>query len=89
MPTPLTSERKAAIEAVLNKAAQNVNFREQLLSKPEVALKDSGLSSEDRAMLCNMRRVELEEWGIDVRGARAFLRDNGNKATPVSATTRY
>jgi hypothetical protein len=32
-------------------------------------------------VLAGMRRVALEEWGVDVRSFRSFVLDNGNKLT--------
>jgi hypothetical protein len=32
-----------------------------------------------------MRRVALEEWGVDVRSFRSFVLDNGNKLTDPAA----
>lgn len=75
----LDAEAKERVEAVLSRAAEDIEFRELLLADPEAALKDSGLTDDEKTALSTMRRVALEEWGVDVRRFRAFLMDNGNK----------
>jgi hypothetical protein len=67
------------------RAAGDINFRETLLNNPEIALENSGLDVDEIRMVSNMRRVGLEEWGIDVRRFRSFLRDNGNKVSALPA----
>lgn len=76
---PLTPEGKARIESILNKAAQDIKFREHLTENPKEALKNTDLTDEEINVLSTMRRVALEEWGIDVRPFRNFLMDNGFK----------
>ena len=75
----LTLQTKQAIEAILRRAAEDMDFRRSLMEEPDVALADYDLGEQERALLSDMRRVALEEWGVDVRRFRAFLRDNGNK----------
>jgi hypothetical protein len=75
----LTSEGKRRVESVLARAAEDIQFRELLLEEPEVALAGTELADEERRILSTMRRVALEEWGVDVRQFRSFLMDNGNK----------
>lgn len=75
----LTTEGKARVEAVLRRAADDIRFREQLLTEPAVALEGIELEREEREVLTSMRRTALEEWGVDVRRFRAFLMDNGNR----------
>lgn len=75
----LDEDAKQRVEAVLSRAAEDIEFRELLLADPEGALKDSDLSDDEKTALSTMRRVALEEWGVDVRRFRAFLMDNGNK----------
>lgn len=70
---------KRRVEAVLARAAEDIEFRELLFADPEAALKDSDLTDDEKAALSPMRRVALEEWGVDVRRFRAFLMDNGAK----------
>lgn len=84
----LKPETKQIIEQLLAKACTDIQFRELLLRKPESALADSGLSVEEIGVLTTMKRVALEEWGIDVRRFRSFLRDNGNKITPAPVAQR-
>ena len=79
--TPLTPDGKKRVEAVLRRAADDISFRESLLSSPRDALKDTALTTEETEVLVGMRRVALEEWGIDVRDFRSFVLDNGNKVT--------
>jgi hypothetical protein len=81
----LKSETKQIVEQLLAKACTDIQFRELLLRNPESALADSGLSTAEIGVLTSMKRVALEEWGVDVRRFRSFLRDNGNKITPIAA----
>lgn len=75
----LDDHAKQRVEAVLSRAAEDIAFRELLLADPEAALNDCDLTDEEKMALSSMRRVALEEWGVDVRRFRAFLMDNGNK----------
>lgn len=75
----LDDDARRRVEAVLARASEDIAFREQLLADPAAALAGSDLSVEEREALSSMRRVALEEWGVDVRRFRAFLMDNGNK----------
>ncbi|WP_367319773.1 hypothetical protein [Streptomyces sp. HUAS ZL42] len=77
MATPLTAEGKQRIEGILARAAEDIEFREALLLSPETALSDTELTESERELLATMKRVALEEWGVDVRKFRAFLMDNG------------
>lgn len=79
--SPLTPDGKVRVEAVLRRAADDIGFRESLLSNPSEALKDTDLTAEEAGVLASMRRVALEEWGVDVRSFRSFVLDNGNKLT--------
>ena len=81
----LTEDAKTRIGAVLDRAAKDIDFREELLSDPASALKTSDLNPDEIKMLSDLRRVKLEEWGLDVRRFRAFMRDNGNKVSPLHA----
>lgn len=75
----LDGDARTRVERVLSRAAQDITFREQLLADPTAALADTDLTDEEKDALGGMRRVALEEWGVDVRRFRAFLMDNGNK----------
>lgn len=77
--TPLTTEGKKRIESILERAVKDIEFRELLLADPNAALQNSDLTREEFEVLSSMRRVKLEEWGVDVRRFRAWMRDNGNK----------
>ena len=77
MIAPLTIEGKQRIEEVLARAAVDIEFREALLLSPETALGDTELTESERKLLATMKRVALEEWGVDVRKFRYFLADNG------------
>ena len=44
-------------------------------------LKDTDLTAEEAEVLAKMRRVALEERGVDVRNFRAFVLDDGNEVT--------
>lgn len=76
----LSTEGRARVEAVLRRAAEDIGFREQLLTEPDVALEGVELDAQEREVLTSMRRTALEEWGVDVRRFRTFLMDNGNRA---------
>jgi hypothetical protein len=78
---PITAATKARVEEVLERAATDINFRNLLLRDPSRALCETSLSEAEIEMLASMRRVALEEWGVDVRRFRSFLRDNGTKVT--------
>jgi len=78
---PLTPEGKERVETVLRRAAEDIGFRELLMENPTVALKDTDLTEDEARVLASMRRVALEEWGVDVRSFRSFVLDNGNKLT--------
>lgn len=81
MNTPaLTGAVKEQIEGILRRASEDIEFRNLLLRSPAEALRETGLGEKEQSLLAAMRRVSLEEWGVDVRRFRAFLRDNGNKA---------
>jgi len=75
----LDDQARARVEAVLARAAEDIGFREQLLADPTEALASTDLTDAEKDALGGMRRVALEEWGVDVRRFRAFLMDNGNK----------
>jgi hypothetical protein len=75
----LTDEGRARVQAVLTRAAEDIEFRERLLSDADGALASTDLTPEEKSVLSVMRRVALEEWGVDVRRFRSFLRDNGNR----------
>lgn len=74
----LSDEGKKKIQDILGRAAKDIQFREQLLQDPQKLAEVHELSSDEKTLLFSMRRVALEEIGLDVREARAFLRDNGN-----------
>ncbi|MBP5076638.1 hypothetical protein [Pseudomonas chlororaphis] len=65
------------IQFILARASDDIEFRELLLTQPEEALKDSSLSAEEKSVVANLKKVQLEEWGIDVRRFRAAVSDNG------------
>lgn len=81
----LTPEGKERVEAVLSRAASDIEFRDFLLENPVEALKDTNLTEEEQEMVSRMKRVALEEWGVDVRRFRTFLLDNGNKIAMMRA----
>jgi hypothetical protein len=76
---PLTPETKAEVERVLKRAQEDAEYRELLLLNPVEALRDVNLGPAEKNILGRMKRVQLEEWGIDMREHRARTRDNGNK----------
>lgn len=75
----LDEDAKQRVEAVLSRAAEEIEFRELLLADPDAALEETDLTDDEKVAMSSMRRVALEEWGVDVRRYRAFLMDNGNK----------
>lgn len=75
----LTQQGRARVQAVLTRAAEDIEFRQLLLDDPDEALAQTDLTPAEAEILGSMRRVALEEWGLDVRRFRSFLRDNGNK----------
>lgn len=75
--TVLTNEARGRVERVLARAVEDIGFREELISNPAEALSGEDLTDEERELLTSMKRVALEEWGIDVRASRTFLMDNG------------
>lgn len=75
----LTPELKKKVESILAQAAQDISFRERLQKDPEQVLTAQGLTKQQASVVSDLRRVKLEEWGVDVRKFRSFLRDNGNK----------
>lgn len=78
----LSTESKTKVEEVLRRAAEDIAFRELLLTQPAEALEGVELTVEEKELLVSMRRTVLEEWGVDVRRFRTFLMDNGNSAHP-------
>ncbi|MER5641170.1 Os1348 family NHLP clan protein [Kitasatospora sp. NPDC002227] len=73
----LSAESKARVEAVLGRAASDTEFRQMLTSNPAAALADTNLTGQEREMLASMKRVALEEWGVEVRTFRNFILDDG------------
>ena len=59
----LTSESKQRVEVILQRAAEDIEFRQQLLASPQSALVGAGFGAEEVALLTTLRRVALEEWG--------------------------
>lgn len=76
---PLSQETKAKVEEILKRATEDVAFREELIANPDTALSNSDLSDDEKKLVGSLRRVKLEEWGVDVKHYRMVLRDNGNK----------
>lgn len=80
----LSEQSKSRIEALLKRAADDISFREELLKNTDAALAKTGLSEEEKNAVKHLRRVSLEELGVDVRPFRAVLRDNGAKMTALA-----
>jgi len=80
----LSAGSKVKIEAVLKKAAEDVGFREKLMNDTDAALSNTNLNEEEKSAVKSLRRVSLEEMGVDVRPFRAVLRDNGAKVSALS-----
>lgn len=79
MVTALTAQTKAIVEEILIRAAKDVTFREELLHSPQEALKNSGLKPEEIEVMAGLKKVKLEEWGIDTRSHLMMVKDNGYK----------
>lgn len=77
----LSKESKAEIESILDRALDDVEFRELLMENPEKALKDAKLTPQEKELVGSLKRVALEEYGINVKQYRAVTRDNGFKLT--------
>ncbi len=81
----ITAAGRRKIQALLERASRDIELREALLSNPKAAAKKIGttfgLTSAEATVLFSLRRVALEEIGVDVRGIRSWLRDNGNFAS--------
>lgn len=75
----LSEQGRLRVQSVLTRAAEDIEFRELMLRDADAALATTDLLPEEKRALSNMRRVALEEWGVDTRRFRSFLRDNGNK----------
>jgi hypothetical protein len=78
---------KAEMEKLLQRAAEDIDLRDKLFRNPQEVLKNADLNSDEKTLLFSLRRVALEEAGIDVRRSRAFLRDNGGCACVVVEVT--
>ncbi len=76
------------LTAVLDRAAIDITFRQKLLDSPYETLAELGLPEHEANLLAPMRRVALEEYGVDVRRFRPFLRDNGAKTGGGPTRTR-
>lgn len=88
-PPSLTAAGKARLQAVLKRAAQDITFREALLQNPEQALKGTNLTAAEIKVVGDLHRVRIEEYGIDVRKFRSFLRDNGTKRPALTYAIDY
>lgn len=88
----LTTSEKQAVERILTRAAEDIGFREALLRDPQSVLHPDAaderlvatvgdLGPDAATLLFSMRRVALEEAGINVRSSRLFLRDNGTSSS--------
>jgi hypothetical protein len=73
----ITASGKAIIQAILNKAVEDLEFRAVLTSNPGNLPEIAGLGKDERTLLFSLRRVAMEEAGIDVRACRRFMNDNG------------
>lgn len=81
MKKAISNLEEIVIIGILEKAQQDIEFREKMLNEPESALTDYKivLSPASMEALTMFRRVALEELGIDIRKYREHLRDNGAK----------
>lgn len=81
MKKAISNLEEIVIIGILEKAQQDIEFREQILKEPQAALTDYKiiLSPASFEALTMFRRVALEELGIDIRKYREHLRDNGAK----------
>ncbi len=73
-------DRVSYMQAIIDRSANDINFRENLISNPDEALSVyPRLTSKEKEILSSMRRVGLEELGIDTSGIRGKDADNGFK----------
>jgi len=82
---PLSKRSKKYIENLFKRAAKDIKLRETLLNDPEKVLARAPLTQFEKDVLSSMKRVPLEQWGVDIRPIRAILRDNGSKLSAYSA----
>jgi hypothetical protein len=86
----ISETEKAIVYDFLNRVQEDPQFREALKKDPEIVFTTAAprvnyaslLSPEILTALADLRRVALEEIGIDVFSYREFLVDNGNKISP-------
>jgi hypothetical protein len=58
---------KAAVEALVQKALADANFRKQIKENPDAALAGYDLTSEERAAIKSGNAAKLRELGVDER----------------------
>jgi len=81
MVNPIRQETKQVVEEILTRAANEIEFREVLLLNPAEALKDYPLTPEEKEIIASLKKVALEEWGVDTRRHMLAIIDNGNSIT--------
>jgi hypothetical protein len=69
----LAPEARARVEAVLTRAAAEPAFLASLTTDPAGTLAGTPLTADEKALVAGLRRVDLEEVGVDVRPFRHVL----------------
>ena len=74
---------------MLNRAAEDIEFRETLIRQAAELTDVHDLSPDEKTLLFSCVHLALEEAGFNVRGVRSFLREHGTPSArrrSVSAT---
>lgn len=69
----LAPAARARVEAVLTRAATEPAFLALLTTDPAGALAGTTLTDSEKTLVAGLRRVDLEEVGVDVRPFRQVL----------------
>jgi hypothetical protein len=70
---------RGKVDEILSKALLDGEFRVALLTRASEALSMEELSAQELELLSDLQSDALEEYGIDVRPYRGFLRVDGQK----------
>lgn len=76
----ITPEKKGYMQAIIDRMSEDIEFRMEMTSNPLDALKPyTGLTQKEKEVLGSLRRVALEEMGLNIIGVKKFVADNGFK----------
>jgi hypothetical protein len=64
---------KAGVEALVQKAMSDENFRKQLKENPNAALAGYDLTAEERAAIASGNSAKLRELGVDERITKSAI----------------